>query len=46
MKTRSKATLLLQAMLAGSGLGRAPTSRLCATCGHRGIACHLAAPLK
>ena len=27
----------------GSGLGRAPTSRLCATCGHRGIACHLAA---
>ena len=24
-------------------LGRAPTSRLCATCGHRGIACHLAA---
>ena len=45
MKTRSKATLLLQAMLArGSGLGRAPTSRLCATCGHRGIACHLAAP--
>ena len=47
MKTRSKATLLLQAMLArGSGLGRAPTSRLCATCGHRGIACHLATPLK
>ena len=47
MKTRSKATLLLQAMLArGSGLGRAPTSRLCATCGHRGIACHLATRLK
>ena len=47
MKTRNKATLLLQAMLArGSGLGRAPTSRLCATCGHRGIACHLATPLK
>ena len=47
MKTRSKATLLLRAMLArGSGLGRAPTSRLCATCGHRGIACHLAAPPK
>ena len=43
MKTRSKATLTLRAMLArGSGLGRAPTSRLCATCGHRGIACHLA----
>lgn len=47
MKTRSKATLLLRAMLArGSGLGRAPTSRLCATCGHRGIACHLATPSK
>ena len=47
MKTRSKATLLLRAMLArGSGLGRAPTSRLCATCGHRGIACHLAAAPK
>ena len=47
MKTRSKATLLLRAMLArGSGLGLAPTSRLCATCGHRGIAYHLATPLK
>ena len=32
MKTSSKATLLLQAMLArGSGLGRAPTSRGCRT---------------
>ena len=29
-----------------TGLGRAPTSRLCATCGHRGIACHLAAAPK
>lgn len=47
MKTRSKATLLLRAMLArGSGLGQAPTSRHCAICGHRGIACHLAAPPK
>ena len=43
MKIRSKATLTLRAMLPeDTGLGRAPTSRLCATCGHRGIACHLA----
>ena len=47
MKIRSKATLTLRAMLARRyGFGRAPTSRLCATCGHRGIACHLAAAPK
>lgn len=43
MKIRSKATLTLRAMLARRyGFGASPTSRLCATCGHRGIACHLA----
>ena len=47
MKTRSKATLTLRAMLARRyGFGASPTSRLCATCGHRGIACHLAEPPK
>lgn len=45
MKIRSKATLTLRPCWPeDTGLGRAPTSRLCATCGHRGIACHLAEP--
>ena len=47
MKTRSKATLTFRAKLARSRVwGGSPTSRLCATCGHRGIACHLAAAPK
>ena len=47
MKTRSKATLTLRAMLARRyGFGASPNKPPLCTCGHRGIACHLAAPPK
>ena len=44
MKIRSKATLTLRAMLARRyGFGASPNKPPLCTCGHRGIACHLAA---
>ena len=47
MKTRSKATLTLRAMLArGSGFGASPNKQRPGLCGHGGIACHLAAAPK
>lgn len=47
MKTRSKATLTLRAMLARRyGFGASPNKQRPGLCGHGGIACHLAAPLK
>ena len=47
MKTRSKATLTLRAMLARRyGFGASPNKPPLCTCGHRGIACHLAAAPK
>ena len=43
MKIRSKATLTLRAMLARRyGFGASPNKPPLCTCGHRGIACHLA----
>ena len=47
MKTRSKATLTLRAMLARRyGFGASPNKQRPGLCGHGGIACHLAAPPK
>ena len=47
MKTRSKATRTLRAMLARSiGFGASPNMQGAGLCGHGGIACHLAAALK
>ena len=47
MKIRSKATLTLRAMLARRyGFGASPNKPPLCTCGHRGIACHLAAAPK
>ena len=44
MKIRSKATLTLRVMLARRyGFGASPNKPPLCTCGHRGIACHLAA---
>ena len=46
MKIRSKATLTLRVMLARRyGFGASPNKPPLCTCGHRGIACHLAAAL-
>ena len=43
MKTRSKATRTLRAMLARSnGFGASPNKQRPGLCGHGGIACHLA----
>ena len=47
MKTRSKATLTLRAMLARRyGFGASPNKQRPGLCGHGGIACHLAEPPK
>ena len=47
MKTRSKATQILRAMLARRyGFGASPNKQRPGLCGHGGIACHLAAPPK
>ena len=47
MKTRSKATRTLRAMLARSnGFGASPNKQRPGLCGHGGIACHLATPPK
>ena len=47
MKTRSKATRTLRAMLARSnGFGASPNKQRPGLCGHGGIACHLAAAPK
>ena len=47
MKTRSKATLTLRAMLARRyGFGASPNKQRPGLCGHGGIACHLAAAPK
>ncbi len=47
MKIRSKATLTLRAMLARRyGFGASPNKQHPGLCGHRGIACHLAAAPK
>ena len=47
MKTRSKATQILRAMLARRyGFGASPNKQRPGLCGHRGIACHLAAAPK
>src|SRR5699024_2469503 len=44
MKTRSKATQILRAMLARRyGFGASPNKQRPGLCGHGGIACHLAA---
>ena len=43
MKTRSKATQILRAMLARRyGFGASPNKQRPGLCGHGGIACHLA----
>ena len=45
MKTRSKATQILRAMLARRyGFGASPNKQRPGLCGHGGIACHLAEP--
>lgn len=47
MKTRSKATQILRAMLARRyGFGASPNKQRPGLCGHGGIACHLATPPK
>lgn len=47
MKTRSKATQILRAMLARRyGFGASPNKQRPGLCGHGGIACHLAAASK
>ena len=47
MKTRSKATRILRAMLARRyGFGASPNKQRPGLCGHGGIACHLATPSK
>ena len=47
MKTRSKATQILRAMLARRyGFGASPNKQRPGLCGHGGIACHLAAAPK
>ena len=47
MKTRSKATRILRAMLARRyGFGASPNKQRPGLCGHGGIACHLAATPK
>ena len=47
MKTRSKATLTLRAMLARRyGFGASPNKQRPGLCGHGGIACHLATARK
>lgn len=47
MKTRSKATQILRAMLARRyGFGASPNKQRPGLCGHGGIACHLAAAQK
>mgnify|MGYP007002740632 FL=1 len=47
MKTRSKATQILRAMLARRyGFGASPNKQRPGLCGHGGIACHLATPSK
>lgn len=47
MKTRSKATRTLRAMLARSnGFGASANKQRPGLCGHGGIACHLVAPPK
>ena len=47
MKTRSKATQILRAMLARRyGFGANPNKQRPGLCGHGGIACHLATPPK